>query len=92
MRENSMTPVFPKGIPVLLIRKGGQIHAVSNKCAHMACPLSGGTLEGYTITCPCHDWKFDIKSGEFLDAKEITIPLYDLKVSEGSVFVKIEET
>ena len=74
--NNGIRTVFPKGVSILLIKKAKEIYAVSNKCAHMACALSGGTLEGYTLKCPCHDWKFDIRTGEFLSAKEIKIPTY----------------
>ena len=91
LQENFMNMVFPKGLPVLLIKKAGEIYAVSNKCAHMACALAGGTLEDYTIECPCHDWRYDIRTGEFLDAKEIKIPVYEWKLSEGKIFIKIEE-
>ena len=91
LQENSANMVFPKGLPVLLIKKGDEIYAISNKCAHMACALAGGTLNDYTIKCPCHDWKFDIRTGEFLDAKEIKIPVYDSKSSDGKIFIKIRE-
>ena len=81
--------IYPKGLPVLLIKKEGQIYAISNKCAHMACPLAGGVLDGYSMRCPCHNWSFDIRTGEFLDAKEIKIPVYETKLLEGKIFVKI---
>ena len=55
----------------------------------MACPLAGGVLEDYTIRCPCHNWGFDIKTGEFLDAKEIKIQVYQIKLLEGKIYVKI---
>lgn len=91
LEENNLNMVFPKGLPVLLIKKAGKIYAVSNKCAHMACALGGGTLKGYIIECPCHDWRYDIRTGEFLDAKEIKIPVFEWKLSDGKVFIKIEE-
>jgi 3-phenylpropionate/trans-cinnamate dioxygenase ferredoxin subunit len=56
----------------------------------MECPLSKGTLEGYVIKCPCHGWKFDIRNGEFLDATEIKVPIYETSLMEGSVFVNME--
>jgi nitrite reductase/ring-hydroxylating ferredoxin subunit len=87
--ENSPRVVFPMGIPILLVKISGETYAISNKCAPMACPLVEGTLEGYTITCLCHDWRFDVRTGEFLDAKEIKIPKYELKRSDGRIFVKI---
>ena len=85
-----MSIAFPKGIPVLFIKLGGEIHAISNKCAHMECPLIGGTLEGNIIQCPCHDWRFNIKTGEFVDAKEIKIPVFDTKNTDGKIFIKLE--
>ena len=90
-KEQSMKLVFPKGLPVLLIRKSGnEIYAVSDKCSHMACPLRGGTLDGYVLKCPCHDWRFDIRTGEFLDAPEIRIPVYKCKIEEGGLFINLE--
>ncbi len=89
LQEDNLNMVFPKGLPVLLIKKGEDIYAIANKCAHMACPLAGGNLKDYTIECPCHDWRYDIRTGEFLDAREIKLPLYELKLSEGKIFIKI---
>lgn len=90
LQENSASVVFPKGLPVLLIKKEGEIYAISNKCAHMGCPLGGSALDEYTVMCSCHDWKYDIRTGKFLDAKEIQIPIYDFKLTDGKIFIKIE--
>ncbi len=89
LQEDRANIVFPKGLPVLLIKKAGEIYAISSKCAHMACTLAGGTLKEYIIKCPCHDWRFDIRTGEFLDAKEIKLPVYEWRLSDGKIFVKI---
>jgi|SRR5579863_5572775 len=88
--EDRATLVFPKGVPVLLIKSGGRFYAVSNRCAHMACSLAAGTLENETIQCPCHDWRFDIRTGEFLDAREIKIPTYPYRLLDGKIFVSVE--
>ena len=89
LKENSMSTVFPKGIPILIVKKKDKIYVISNKCPHLGCPLSGGTLEGHTIKCLCHDWKFDITTGEFLSSREIKIPTYQYKIQEGKIFIKI---
>ena len=91
LQENSASLVFPKGLPVLLIKKAGQVYAISNKCAHMACGLGAGALKDFTIQCPCHDWKYDIRTGEFLDAKEIKIPTYPCRSADGKIFINIKE-
>jgi nitrite reductase/ring-hydroxylating ferredoxin subunit len=90
LRENSVKLVSPQGIGVLLIRKTqDEIYAVSNKCAHMACPLRGGALDGYILQCPCHDWRFDIRTGELLEAREIKIAVYEWKIVGGHIWIKL---
>ncbi|HML26952.1 MAG TPA: hypothetical protein PKC27_09730 [Methanomethylovorans sp.] len=42
------------------------------------------------MKCPCHDWRFDIRSGEFLDARELKISVYELKVFDGKIYLKME--
>ncbi|WP_370574281.1 Rieske (2Fe-2S) protein, partial [Methanomethylovorans sp.] len=40
LKENAPKLVELNDKPVLLIKKEGQIYALSNKCKHMGCPLS----------------------------------------------------
>lgn len=79
--------VFPKGLPVMLVKNGDEVHAVANKCAHMACSLTAGRLFGHIIQCACHDWQFDIRTGESTDAGEIKIPIYSWKREGGRIFI-----
>jgi 3-phenylpropionate/trans-cinnamate dioxygenase ferredoxin subunit len=91
IQENAVNLVSPKGVSIILIKKDGHIYALRNRCAHMACTLAGGRLDGHTLQCPCHEWKFDITTGEFLAAREITVPTYECKSEHGKIFVKMEE-
>jgi 3-phenylpropionate/trans-cinnamate dioxygenase ferredoxin subunit len=87
--EGAMAPVYPLGLNVLLARVGGAVYAVSGKCAHMGCPLFTGRLEGYTIICGCHDWRFDVRTGRFLNAPELGLAVYPTKLEAGKLFVNI---
>jgi 3-phenylpropionate/trans-cinnamate dioxygenase ferredoxin subunit len=91
LAEDTINVAFCKGVSVILIRKGGHIFALRNRCAHMACTLASGRLDGDVLQCPCHDWKFDITTGEFLAAKEIHVPIYRCKSESGTVFIEWEE-
>jgi 3-phenylpropionate/trans-cinnamate dioxygenase ferredoxin subunit len=91
LKEGHMVPVYPLGVNVVLSRVGGTIYATSGKCTHMACPLFTGRLEGYTITCPCHDWRFDIRTGKFIDAPELGLEIYPTKSETGKVYVKLSQ-
>ncbi|HEV3220848.1 MAG TPA: Rieske (2Fe-2S) protein [Candidatus Acidoferrales bacterium] len=87
--EGHMAPVFPLGVNVLLARVGGAVYAVSGNCAHMACPLYAGRLEGYTIICGCHDWNFDVRTGKFLKSPELGLTVYLTKLESGKLFVNL---
>lgn len=91
LTEGGVNIVSAKGLSILLIKEDGEIYAVSNRCAHMGCALGGGSLKDRTIQCPCHDWRFDLRTGEFLNAREIKIPVYPWRIVEGKIFINIEE-
>ena len=91
LAEGKPLAVFPLGLPVLLIRQGGEVFALENRCAHLGCPLAAGTLDGYTLQCPCHDWRFDVRDGRFLDAPELRLKTYAVTLRDGKVFIGREK-
>jgi 3-phenylpropionate/trans-cinnamate dioxygenase ferredoxin subunit len=87
--EGGMAPVYPLGLNVVIARVEGEVHAVSGKCAHLGCPLSAGALDGHALTCGCHDWRFDVRTGRFLDAPELGLAVYPVKSEAGKLFVGV---
>ncbi len=90
LAEGSMAPVYPLGVNVVVARVDGTLYAVSGKCAHMACPLFSGNLTGFTLTCRCHDWRYDIRTGRFIDAPELGLAIYPVKAEAGKLFISLE--
>jgi 3-phenylpropionate/trans-cinnamate dioxygenase ferredoxin subunit len=84
-----MLAVYPRGVAVLLVPRGDELLAIANRCVHMACPLEAGRLDGDAITCPCHDWRFDVRTGQFLDAPELRIPTYAVRLDGEDVLVEL---
>jgi 3-phenylpropionate/trans-cinnamate dioxygenase ferredoxin subunit len=89
LHECQMTAAYPLGVNVVLARISGVIYAISGKCVHMACPLFTGKLEDYTVTCPCHDWQFDIRTGKFLDASELLLKIYPTNSVTDKIFINL---
>ncbi len=87
--KTGVQAVYPRGVATLLIRRDDELYAIANRCAHMACPLEAAKLDGYTLTCPCHDWRFDVRDGHFLDAPEISVPTYPVKVEGDDVLIEL---
>ncbi len=76
---------------LLLLMIGGEVFALKNQCPHLGCAMHRGKLEGYLLWCPCHDWIFDVRTGEFVIAPEIKIPVFPVKVVDGKIMVNMEE-
>ena len=89
--EGKMKLVTVEGTPILFIKQQGQIFAINNRCPHMACGFSGGVLDGLVIVCPCHDWRFDLITGEYEDGPGFRLTKYDWKIKSGKIWVKLED-
>jgi nitrite reductase/ring-hydroxylating ferredoxin subunit len=89
LQENHMRLVNLAGRSILLTRHGGHVYGLSNRCPHLGCSLSNGTLREFVITCPCHGWSFDIRSGEYLNNKAVTLMTYECKIEKGKIFVRL---
>ncbi|MBP2029837.1 3-phenylpropionate/trans-cinnamate dioxygenase ferredoxin subunit [Methanohalophilus levihalophilus] len=77
------------GQNILLIRKDDEIFAVENRCIHMNCKFTRGELNGYNLKCPCHDWEFDIRSGEMTVASELKLAVYPAKIDSGTIYIEM---
>jgi nitrite reductase/ring-hydroxylating ferredoxin subunit len=91
LAEGKMKLVMVEGTPVLLLKQNGQIFVINNRCPHMACGLSGGTLDGLVIVCPCHDWRFNLETSEYEVEPIFKLTKYDWKIKSGKIWVKLED-
>ena len=89
LMEGKMIAVRLKGKPILLLRVGGEVYGVSNFCPHEGCKLQGGILTSYTLMCPCHGWKFDVRNGQYMEIPQIKLECYRCKTENGKIFVEM---
>ena len=52
----------------------GTFFAMEVTCKHQGADLTEGKLEGNILTCPRHQWRYDISTGECL-TNPTTLPL-----------------
>lgn len=77
------------GTPIALLNVGGTIYALEHSCPHQGGPIGEGEIEGMTITCPWHEWKFDIRTGANDRDPTILAKTYQVKVVDGLVLVEV---
>lgn len=87
--EGEMKKVEANGVPVLLVRRGGEIHAIAHTCSHLGGPLSEGKLEGDVVQCPWHGSRFNVTDGSVVDGPAtFPQPCFETRVREGQIEVR----
>lgn len=69
----------------------GEVYAIGDLCTHKGCSVAKGTLEGTTVTCPCHGSQFDVTTGAVLRGPATdALPSYNVKIDQrGIVMVEL---
>ncbi|WP_437984927.1 Rieske 2Fe-2S domain-containing protein [Sorangium sp. So ce117] len=85
---------FPAEAPVLrkddtgrrfaCVLRGGEVHALDDRCPHQGYPLSQGALRDGVLTCAWHNWKFELASGACMFGGE-PVRRYATRIDGGRV-------
>ncbi len=63
------------------------VFATSNACPHKGGPLVEGIVHGQNVTCPLHNWVFDLETGLAQGADEGRIQTYPARVENGRILI-----
>ncbi len=67
-----------------------QVYAIRDACPHKNGPLSQGIMHGTSVTCPLHNWKIDLNSGEALGPDEGCVNVFPVRVEDGRVYLQLK--
>ena len=78
------------GVPVALIRTGGELFALHDVCSHEEIPLSEGEIYDHTVECWLHGSCFDLRTGK-PTGPPATAPVatYPCKIDGDDVYVSL---
>jgi 3-phenylpropionate/trans-cinnamate dioxygenase ferredoxin subunit len=83
-------PVTVDDTAIALYQIEGALYAVSDICTHEYVRLSGGALDGTTITCPLHHACFDIATGRCLARPaETDLAIYPVRRDGNAILVRL---
>lgn len=74
---------------IALVHTNGQYFALSNVCRHAFAPLSDGFVDGFTLMCPWHGWRYDVRDGT-TDHPNADVRTFPVTVKNGEVFITVE--
>ncbi|MDE4060047.1 MAG: nitrite reductase small subunit NirD [Pseudophaeobacter sp. bin_em_oilr2.035] len=73
---------------IAVFRTGeAEVFAASNSCPHKGGPLSEGIVHGQSVTCPLHNWVFDLNTGEAQGADDGRIETYPLRLEGARILI-----
>ncbi len=91
---SSMVRLIAGDLPICLVHADdGHFYAIEDRCSHEDFPLSEGELDGYTVECPRHGSRFDIRNGAVLNLPAILpVTAFDVQLINDDVIVRLETT
>ena len=78
-------------IQVGLFRNKEGLFALNNECPHRGAPLHEGFVTDGQVTCPWHQWQFQLEDGICRNIPNMRIPAYSVEVREGVIWINLEE-
>jgi nitrite reductase/ring-hydroxylating ferredoxin subunit/uncharacterized membrane protein len=81
-----------KAVPLLVVRRGGRIDVLSDRCSHLAGPLHEGAVDtdAGCVRCPWHGSVFSLEDGSVRNGPA-TAPVhaFDVRVDGGRLLVRL---
>lgn len=77
----------PLGCVALFRTGAAEVFALEDRCPHKGGPLSEGIVHGQSVTCPLHNWVFDLNTGQAQGADEGRAVTYPLRVEQGRLLI-----
>jgi len=71
------------GRSVFIYRSGNDCRVYDSRCPHQVTDIPHLALSGTQLTCPKHQWAFDLTSGECVAKGSRPLTLFDSKIVQG---------
>ena len=80
-------------VPLVVVREAdGTIHALAERCSHLAGPLAEGTLADGCVRCPWHGSVFRLSDGWNVHGPATAPqPVFDTRIADGQVEVRLRQ-
>ena len=77
------------GKAIAVFNVDGSFYAINDTCGHRGGPLGEGELDGQTVVCPWHGWRYNVTTGENELLPNLPTEKYEVKVEGDDVLVNL---
>jgi len=84
--EGKVTYCDADGRSLFVYRTAEDFRVYDSRCPHQVTNIPHLALEGLRLTCPKHQWAFDIRSGKCIDKGNRPLKRFEHKVENGRLY------
>jgi nitrite reductase (NADH) small subunit len=77
------------GKAVAVFNVDGSFYAINDICGHRGGPLSEGEVDGTTVICPWHGWRYNVTNGENELVPALPTEKFEVKVEGDDILVDV---
>jgi nitrite reductase (NADH) small subunit len=77
------------GKNVAVFNLDGNYFAINDICGHRGGPLSEGEVDGTTVICPWHGWRYNVTNGDNELIPALPTEKYELKIEDDDILVDV---
>jgi nitrite reductase/ring-hydroxylating ferredoxin subunit len=89
LAPGSAKAVEVNGKTIALFNVEGAVYALDNTCLHRGGPLGEGELMGEVVTCPWHQWEYNVRTGELVGDSSVKVDTYPVRVEGDDIKVAV---
>jgi nitrite reductase (NADH) small subunit len=89
VKAGSGKSIEVNGKPVAVFNIEGSFYAINDTCRHRGGPLGEGELDGKTVICPWHGWRYDVTTGANELVPDLPTDRYEVKVEGDDVLADV---
>ncbi len=85
--DDEITYADCDGRSLFIYRQGAEYRVYDSRCPHQVTNIPHLALEGRRLTCPKHQWKFDVATGECVEKGNRPLRRFDARIENGRLLV-----
>ena len=76
------------GRGLFVFRRGATVKVYDSRCPHQSTDIPHLALQGTRLTCPKHEWAFDIETGRCVAKGDVPLTQLEHRIEDGRVQVR----
>ncbi len=86
--DGEVTRVECEGRGLFIYREKKSYQVYDSRCPHQSTNIPHLALQGSTLTCPKHEWQFDVKSGDCIKKGDTPLTRIESRVLKGRLMAR----